>query len=403
MRNGPEAIRAVSVEPTAEMVANPTPGHALQGGQEHCFRLLVAAESGILQQEHEVGRLGKLWHVRVGRAVAEAAMVGIEAVGQAIEHFVGVLAAGWLDRFGHLLLQLAFDQRGHDLGIFAQPLGVCFPGLFNCLKHAYQPRHAALVARRIVGPAHHGTTVGCEKHRQGPTAGPWGANQLIVDLQGRHVDLVNVGALFPINLDANEMLVQYGGDLLVHERFSLHHMAPVTTRITNRQKDQLLLGLGLGQCLFTPGIPVDRVVGVQQQIQAGLAGQTIQMLHCRRRFITGRGPGTARPLGGTRTFTLATEGDRKRQQNKQGQQQPRRGNVHPLAPSRKWEFFQILGCGWKAQLLVKSLAVGTAGQPPGVWCDALFDGMPTTVKRYSRLAGGDGIRARQESDETEGR
>ena len=51
-----------------------------------------------------------------------------------------------------------------------------------------------------------------------------------VERQGRrHVDLVEVGPLFPVHLDADEVLVHEGGDALVFERFPLHDVTPVST------------------------------------------------------------------------------------------------------------------------------------------------------------------------------
>ena len=55
-------------------------------------------------------------------------------------------------------------------------------------------------------------------------------------LDDAHVDRVDVGALLAVDLDADVVLVEVAGDLLVLEALLLHHVAPVAGRVADREK-----------------------------------------------------------------------------------------------------------------------------------------------------------------------
>ena len=63
----------------------------------------------------------------------------------------------------------------------------------------------------------------------------------------------------------------------VLEALVLHHVAPVAGRVADRQKNRLVLGLRPLERLGPPRIPVDRIVGVLQQIGTGLGGRRLGM------------------------------------------------------------------------------------------------------------------------------
>ena len=52
-------------------------------------------------------------------------------------------------------------------------------------------------------------------------------------LRGGHVDGVDVGALFPVHLDGDEVGVQVVGGVLVLEGFMGHDVAPVAGRVAD--------------------------------------------------------------------------------------------------------------------------------------------------------------------------
>jgi hypothetical protein len=104
-------------------------------------------------------------------------------------------------------------------------------------------------------------------------------------LERRHVDLVDVRPFLAVDLDADEIGIQYTGDVRVHEALSLHDVAPVARAVPDREKDGLVFGLGLGERLRAPRIPGDRVVRMKKQIRACLPCQPIRGWLLRRRRI----------------------------------------------------------------------------------------------------------------------
>src|ERR1022692_2723726 len=93
----------------------------------------------------------------------------------------------------------------------------------------------------------------------------------------RHVDAVHVGALFAVHLDGHVMAVHQGGDLFVLEALALHDVAPVAGGVADGKEDGLVLNTRRLESLFTPGIPIHRVVSVLQQIGTLLLSQTVGM------------------------------------------------------------------------------------------------------------------------------
>ncbi len=75
--------------------------------------------------------------------------------------------------------------------------------------------------RGKVGAAEEGLLVRCKKYIERPAA------VYAERLDGIHIDLVDIGALFTIYLDTYEVLVHYGGDIFFLERLVLHNMAPM--------------------------------------------------------------------------------------------------------------------------------------------------------------------------------
>ncbi len=71
------------------------------------------------------------------------------------------------------------------------------------------------------------------------------------------------------------MRIQEPGDLRIREALALHDVAPVARAIADREEDGLLLGLGPGQRLGSPGIPVHGIVRMEQQVGAGFPRQPI--------------------------------------------------------------------------------------------------------------------------------
>ena len=125
--------------------------------------------------------------------------------------------------------------------------------------------------RREVGAAVERPALGREEHRHRPAAA---AGQR---LDRAHVDLVEVGPLFAVDLDRDEALVQEGRGGLVLEGLALHDVAPVARRVADRQEDRPVEELRPGERVGTPREPIDGVVGVLEQVRAGLVRQPVRV------------------------------------------------------------------------------------------------------------------------------
>jgi hypothetical protein len=71
-------------------------------------------------------------------------------------------------------------------------------------------------------------------------------------MQGIHVDLINVGTFFAVDLDIDEKLVHHPRGRLILKRFMCHNVAPVTGGVTDRQQYWLIGTLGLVQRFGSP-------------------------------------------------------------------------------------------------------------------------------------------------------
>ena len=215
------------------------------------------------EAQHELPdhRLGEL------RRAPQPAPFLVELRGQSLERGEEDLVAqqrrraaqpvGLAERFLELLAGL------HDL---APPR---LPGLGDRLQQPGEARQAVTILRREVRPAVEGRAVGGEKHGHRP------ATVSGQRLHGLHVDVIHVRPLLAIHLHVHEETVHQAGRVGILERLALHDVTPVARGVADRQQQRLVLGAGPGERLLAPRIPVDRVVGVLEQVRAGLVGEAV--------------------------------------------------------------------------------------------------------------------------------
>ncbi len=53
-------------------------------------------------------------------------------------------------------------------------------------------------------------------------------------LQRTHVDVIDIGQFFAIHLNRDEALGELAGNSLILEALTLHHVTPVTGRVSDR-------------------------------------------------------------------------------------------------------------------------------------------------------------------------
>jgi len=133
---------------------------------------------------------------------------------------------------------------------------------------------SASILWRKVGTREEGLSLRGEKDGHGPTAGS------VERDGGRHVDLIEIGALFSVDFDRNEVLIEQLSDACVFEGLALHDVTPMARRVADTQKDGLVFSLSLGESLFAPGKPIHRIPGVLEEVGTGLGTQpTCAPLH----------------------------------------------------------------------------------------------------------------------------
>lgn len=81
-----------------------------------------------------------------------------------------------------------------------------------------------------------------------------------------HIQIVNIRPLFAIDFDSDVMFIQVIGDFLVLKALSCHLVAPVACSVADRKENRLLLLHSPFECLISPRIPIDRLMGMLQQI-----------------------------------------------------------------------------------------------------------------------------------------
>ena len=161
-----------------------------------------------------------------------------------------------------------FDQR---LGLLAQLAAALGVEVADPAQDVLEGGQAETRRLREIGAAEEGDAVlVVQEHRQGPPAAATGEQVL-----GALVDLVEVRTLFAVDLDVDEEPVHQLRGLGVLEGLVGHHVAPVASGVAHRQQDRPALAGGPFQGLVTPRVPVDRIVGVLEEVGAGLGRESV--------------------------------------------------------------------------------------------------------------------------------
>ena len=262
VRHHPVRVHAVPGEAAGQLVVHAAAGHRLSGTRGHGQGLLAAGRGrdplGVPEQELKHHRRREL------RRAAEAATARVELAGQAADGRITRGAQLQLTRVrgpGHALARLP-GQRGGDLaGLLGDLVPVLAPGPGDAEDEPLELRPGE------VGTAEEGLAVRRHEygHRPAALAGH--------GLGGRHVHAVHVRPFLTVDLDGDHVLVHYLRGLLVLERLVRHHVAPVAGRVADREQHRDVPLPCRGKCLIRPGPPVHRVIGVLEEVRAGLPAE----------------------------------------------------------------------------------------------------------------------------------
>ena len=185
-------------------------------------------------------------------------------------------------------------------------VGLLAVGMRHRLQHLAEGGHAHPRLRREVGAAVERLAVGRQEHGHRPAAVP--GSELD---DGVHVDGVEVGPLLAVDLDVHEQPVHQLRGLGVLERLVRHHVAPVAGGVADREQDRPVLPPRPLQRLLAPRVPVHRVVGVLQQVGAGLDPASLFDATTWRIWCTSPSPPRHRRPGRRRCFPPAPSGARR--------------------------------------------------------------------------------------------
>ena len=120
-----------------------------------------------------------------------------------------------------------------------------------------------------VGTGPNGATVGQDNEVEGPSA-------VAVHGQcGLHVDLVHVRSFLAVNFDVYKQIVHERSGFGVFKTFVGHYVAPVTRRVPNRKKYWLAGSSGESKRIFSPRIPIDRIVAMLAKVRADFVTEAI--------------------------------------------------------------------------------------------------------------------------------
>ena len=263
------------METAAHLVVNAAAAHRVQGHFDRRQGVAVANALGLCEQQEQqrfLRELGRLTEAALEFVVAHQRLINGVEDGAAAE-FAGSVPA--------------LAEPRHGIGdLLAPPYQVlALPG--PELGDSQQKR--AETFRGEIGSGKKRLAFRGQKTRHRP---PATTGDQVYRL---HVGLIDIGAALPVDLDRNEMPIQKRGDGLVFEALAFHDMTPVTGRIANRKKHRLVFASGAGECFRTPGIPVDRVMGMLEQIGRVFENQPVDIFRAAIRA----------QMFGTRTIIVA--------------------------------------------------------------------------------------------------
>ena len=261
VRVAPVPVDGVAKEPSLDGVAQRRRAHALECAQ--CELL----PGGLVEQKPERGRDRKLR--RTTETAEEIVFIGGKLGDRGGER--------WPVRqrvdAGQLLRRLG-ERLGNLGGAVGHGRTTGGPSIRHGLQHHAKRRMPTPARpsrlrprslprsrgwdrpRRKVGAGVESLPLGGDEHVERP------AEALDEGTRRGEVTCVNVGMLFTVHLDADEVCVQVRGEHGIAETLACHDVAPVTGGVSNRHEHRHIARAGRSKGLRSPEIPVDGVLGV---------------------------------------------------------------------------------------------------------------------------------------------
>ena len=256
MRDVPKFVHRIPVKAAAEMVAHSSRGHFAQREESHCSGAVGFVAIRARRETQE-----KIEHRGPGKfgSAAKAAMFFVKAAGETLEsvHERRLIPA----KFRTFGASACFGERLHYARCLSfDALAILAPQARNLAENVGESGPAIAVVGRKIGSAIEWTSFWGEPNAHRPSA------SACRRLHERHVKPVHVRTLLTVHFDVDEVFVHQFRDLRIFEGLVRHHMAPVTRRIADGEKDRFVKIFRLGKGLFAPRPPIHWVVLVLEKI-----------------------------------------------------------------------------------------------------------------------------------------
>ncbi len=277
VRDEPAVVHGIAVKAAADDVVEAARRHAVERRRDHRERLLVAAPEEELERRRggELGGTPEAAECRLERRGDPSRGIGEERRRERLARRPRSRGRA----------QGAVDPRRLPLDVVA-PLA---PGVGDRAQELGEARDAVPRLGREVRARVERLRVRRHEDRRRPAARPGHPDCRL------HRHGVHVGALLAIDLHVHEELVHQRSRRLRLERLVRHHVAPVARAVAHRDEERLVLGPSAVERLVAPLVPVDRVLGVLEEIGRRGVGQAVHVQTLPSEF---RGePGIRQPSG----------------------------------------------------------------------------------------------------------
>ena len=156
---------------------------------------------------------------------------------------------------------------------------VLLPSGGDSLQNFFKRGLPITIFRRKISSADERFQIGRKPDAHRPTAAAGGR------LDECHVNAIHIRPFFTINFDVHKLAIHDRGRRFIFERLVRHDVAPVTGRVTDREKDRFIFAARFSECFLAPGIPIDRIVRVLKKVRRLFARESIGVRQvCRLNF-----------------------------------------------------------------------------------------------------------------------
>ena len=260
VRHQPHFIRGIPGETAADMVKDAAARHVLQRDLYHFYGVGFLQGIGVPHEKQQIVRRREFW------CCPKAAPFIVKLLGKLTVcpfHQPAV-------RLRAIARLSLIDRRGNLISRPQQLLPVVFPKVSYPIKQIHQSKSSIAAILGKIGSGKEWLLLWGHEDRQRPAAGAGHG------LTHGHIHRINVRALFPVHLDADELAVKETRNLLILKGFMSHNMAPVAGRVPDTEEYRLILPCRFLERFLTPGIPVHGIFPMLHKIRRFFLFQSVR-------------------------------------------------------------------------------------------------------------------------------